>query len=85
MFEAIGQDRTGQRDLFHTIGGNKADSSPEPRKVLSNRQSYVEIRLPSNYVKFNLAKDQFKFSTIGLYGTNEESSFYKVIATVCGH
>ncbi len=58
--------------------------SPEPKKLLSNRQSYVEIPFPSNFVKFDLEKDRLKFSTIGLYGTNQESSFYKIMATVCG-
>lgn len=35
-------------------------------------------------MKFDVKNDTFKFGVIGLYGTNRESSFYKVIANVGG-
>jgi len=39
---------------------------------------------PSNLVKFDIKTDSFKFGAIGIYGTNRESAFYRVIAHVGG-
>jgi hypothetical protein len=42
------------------------------------------VQPPSNLVKFDTKNDNFKFGAIGLYGTNREAVFYKVIAIVAG-
>ncbi len=67
-----------------STSNQRIEDTLEVKKPLSNRQSYVEIPLPKNFVKFDLEKDQLMFSTIGLYGTNKEQSYYKIIVTFGG-
>ena len=51
---------------------------------LTKAATFKDPSPPSSLVKFDLKNDNFKFGTIGLYGTNRETAFYKIIANVGG-
>ena len=46
----------------------------------TRKESFIGL----NLVKFDLKNDNFKFGAIGLFGTNRETVFYKIIANVGG-